>query len=244
LRYCNFLPQPHLHGVPYQQADNMFGIPHPKPPYRKEVAMQIVQQEARAFAGNELTVDMPGPVDAPAPPASEAIRFEVRYKLAEYLGMVGEHIAFLLRHEDAATRRQRTRKPLAVALVAAAAALAFGPGWIKALSIVLACTALACLPFTTRLWVGLLATPVFYIKKWMMPACAFSIDSAGIERTTRRGRLFWPWSEVGSVRRYRHGYLVMGKGGGMPIPLRCMQTQELARFRSWAARRSAPAHSA
>jgi hypothetical protein len=84
---------------------------------------------------------------------------------------------------------------------------------------------------------------VFYVKKWLMPACAFRIDAAGIERTTRRGRLFWRWSEVGSVRRYRHGYLVMGKEGGMPIPLRCMHAQELERFRGWATRRSGLPHS-
>lgn len=210
----------------------MFGTSHPQAPHRKEVAMQIVQGRRQEFEGKELVIDMPEPGRI-GPALADAVRFEVRYNLREYLGMVSGHVRFLLRHEDAA-RRRRTIVPLAIALPALLGALALDAGWARMSMLAIACLALGSLPATVRFWVALLATPVFYLKKRRMPVCDFRIDAEGIERTTPGGRRFWAWSDVRSVRLYRPGYLLMCADGGLPIPLRCMNVQEQERLRRWA----------
>jgi hypothetical protein len=210
----------------------MFGFSHPRPPSRKEVAMQIMQQEARTFSATELTVDLPdNPVVAP-PPIDAPIRFEVAYTAREYRAFVREHLAFRLRHASAQERRVLWDWPLAIALGAALLAWLAGPGWLRDLAAVAAALAVACLPFMAEAWVTLVATPVFYMKKQRMPLCAFQIDVQGIERTTRQGRLVWRWNEVQSVRRYRHGYLLAFAGGAIPLPFRCMTAQQQERLRA------------
>jgi hypothetical protein len=87
-----------------------------------------------------------------------------------------------------------------------------------------------------RAWVALIGTPIFFIKKRRMPRCTFRIDAQGIERQSRAGTLARSWAEVGSVRRYRRGYLVMYDRGAMPIPFRCMDRAQAAAFRQLAAR--------
>lgn len=83
----------------------MLGFRHPRPFTRKEVAMQVAQQESRAFDATELRIDLPEhPVAAP-PPADTPIRFSVAYGLREYLGIVHDHLDFLARRDKPGARR-------------------------------------------------------------------------------------------------------------------------------------------
>ncbi|MGJ7915777.1 hypothetical protein ACI48D_09915 [Massilia sp. LXY-6] len=76
----------------------MFGTSHPQPPQRKEVAMQIVRQERRSFAGAELTIDSPPSSDVAPPPDAPPIHFSVSYTLADYMSILGAHLGFVMRH--------------------------------------------------------------------------------------------------------------------------------------------------
>ncbi len=215
----------------------MLGFTHPRPPSRKEVAMQIVQQEARRFSATELTVELPDdPVAAP-PPADAPLRFEVAYSAGEYRGFVRDHLAFLLRHASARERRSMWMWPVAIAALAALLAWFAGPGWLRGLAMAASALALAWVPALTGFWVALLATPVFYMKKRRMPLCVFEIDAAGIVRPTRSGQLVRRWDEVEAVRRCRQGYLVIVESGAMPIPLRCLTATQQERFRAFALER-------
>jgi hypothetical protein len=210
----------------------MFGFIHPRPPSRKEVAMQIVQQEARRLNPTELTVDLPdGPVAAPTP-SDAPIRFEVAYTVGEYRSFVRDHLAFLARRDAPGARRAKWLWPIGFAAAAALLAWLAGPGWLRGVSIAASALALAWVPAMTGFWVALIATPIFYVKKRRMPLCAFDIDADGIARTTRAGRLVRRWDEVKAVRRYRQGYLVFMERGAMPIPLRCMTAAQQERFRA------------
>jgi hypothetical protein len=215
----------------------MFGCNHPRPPSRKEVAMQIVRQEARAFSATELTVALPDNPIA-APPLDDApIRFEVAYTAREYRAFVRDHLAFLVRHESAAKRRSMWAWPLAIALGAALLAWLAGSGWLRALAGVAAALALVCVPAMIDVWVALVVTPTFYMKKRRMPLCAFRIDAEGIERTTHQGQFVRRWDEVQAVRRYRHGYLLSFATGAIPLPFRCMTARQQERLRAWALQR-------
>ncbi len=209
----------------------MFGTAHPRPPQRKEVAMQIVQQEQRAF-DKTLTVDLPDGDVAPPPPV-QAIRFEVAYTLEEYLSVLGEHVAFLLRHAGPAQRRRAVLWPLALGAAAAAAAWLAGPGWIGTTLALAGVVALCSLPFAAPFWVLAFGTPVFLFKKRRMPLCTFRIDQHGIERSSRTGTLAHSWADVRMVRRYGRAYLLLFARGALPIPLRCLdqgQQETLRRF--------------
>jgi hypothetical protein len=211
----------------------MFGFTHPRPPSRKEVAMQIVQQAARAFSATELTVDLRvDPVVAP-PPEDSPLRFEVAYTAGEYRSFLRDHLAFLIRHESAHKRRTLWAWPLAIAAAALLVAWIAGPGWLGGLSMAACMLALACMPVFIGLWVVLVGTPVFYMKTQRMPVCAFHIDAAGIARTTHDGELVRRWDEVKAVRRYRQGYLVIMADGAMPIPLRCLTAAQQERLRAF-----------
>jgi hypothetical protein len=211
----------------------MFGFTHPRPPSRKEVAMQIVQQAARAFNATTLTVDLPDdPVVAP-PPEDTLLRFEVACTAGEYRSFLRDHLAFLIRHESAHKRRTLWAWPLAIASAAFLLGRVAGPGWLGGLSMTACALALACLPVFLGLWVVLVGTPMFYMKKRRMPVCAFHIDAAGIARATRDGELVRRWDEVKAVRRYRRGYLVIMADGAMPIPLRCLTAAQQERLRAF-----------
>jgi hypothetical protein len=96
----------------------MPGFRHPRPFSRKEVAMQVVQQESRAFDATELRVDLPErPVVAP-PPDDAPIRFSVAYSLGEYLGFVRDHLAFLARRGKPGARRRAWEGMVSAACVA------------------------------------------------------------------------------------------------------------------------------
>jgi hypothetical protein len=208
---------------------NMFGWNHPQPPYRKEVAMQIVQHEQQR-RDHTLTVEPPGGnVGAPLP--ATALRFDVVYTLGEYLSVLCDHIGFLLSQAAPAKRRRDALLPLALGVPTLVAAWLMGAGTIGTILAVLGLGALACHPATLRLWVLLIGTPVFLVKKRRMPRCAFRIDGAGIERTTRLGTFVRTWSELQAVRRYRRGYLLVFGKGAVPIPYRCLDGKQQEAFR-------------
>lgn len=214
----------------------MFGTGHPQPPHRKEVAMQIVQQQRKTFAHTELTVDMPDDSRVAMPPADAAVRFSVAYTLGEYLSMVREHLAFTLRHEAPAARRRKVVMPLALGtaacLLAALAALLGAPGWAAILLLALGALCFGSLPGAAGFWVALLAPPVFFVKQRRMPVCEFTIDRAAIARQSKNGAFRRGWDEVTAVRSYSRGYLVCFRRGAVPIPFRCLDSGQLARLRA------------
>ena len=210
----------------------MFGTGHPQPPHRKEVAMQIVRQEQKRFASTELIVDPPAGEVAP-PPDAPPIRFSVSYNLADYMSILRGHVGFILRHMPVEKRRRQTWMPLAIGVVAGLLAWAAGPGWIGHVLAAGSALALLSLPFMLDLWIGLIAPPVFLLKKRRMPVCEFRIDGHGIERSSRLGILSKTWDDVKMVRRYERGYLLMFAKGGIPIPFRCLDQQQQERLRTY-----------
>ncbi|WP_296946218.1 hypothetical protein [uncultured Massilia sp.] len=218
----------------------MFGNAHPRPPQRKEVAMQVVQQRQRAF-DTTLAVDLPDGVAA-APPPAQAIRLDVACTLADYLSMLREHVAFVLRRAPPARRRRAIAVPLALGMAAAVAAWLAGPGWPGATLALAGVVALGSLPFAAGFWVLLLGTPLFLYKRHRMPRYAVRIDAHGIARShcgTAGGAgatLVRSWDEVRMVRRYRRGYLLMFARGALPLPLplRCMDQEQQRMLRRFA----------
>jgi hypothetical protein len=95
----------------------MFGTGHPRPLHRKEVPMHVLRQEQRRLDSHTLTVDVPDKPDAPAPPAAQAIRFDVVYTLSEYLGFLRDHLSFTLRRASPPVRMRRITIPLACACI-------------------------------------------------------------------------------------------------------------------------------
>jgi hypothetical protein len=217
----------------------MFGTGHPRPPHRKEVAMEIVQQEQKAFASTELTIDPPSGNVVPlqnAPP----IRFSVAYTLPEYMSILREHIGFLFRHMPKAKRLRQTTVPIALGVLALLIAWLAGPGWVRNTFAAASALSFLSLPFTLNMWIALIAPPVFFLKKRRMPICDFRIDAHGIERTSRLGTFEKTWDEVKMVRRYRRGYLLMFAKGGIPIPFRCLDQQQQERLRAFTTGRGLP----
>jgi hypothetical protein len=95
----------------------MFGTGHPRPLHRKEVPMHVLRQEQRRLDSHTLTVEMSDDPDAAAPPAAQAIRFDVVYTLSEYLGFLRDHLSFTLRHAQKPMRMRRIGIPLACACI-------------------------------------------------------------------------------------------------------------------------------
>jgi hypothetical protein len=210
----------------------MFGTGHPQPPHRKEVAMQVVQQDQKTFSNTELLIDLP-PSGAVAPPPDDTpIRFSVVYTLTEYMSILRAHLGFIMRHTPKAKQLRQTVAPLMLGLLAGLAALALGPGWARNAFAIFSVLAFLSLPATIDLWIALVAPPVFFLKKRRMPICEFRIDGRGIERTSRLGTLVRTWDEVRMVRRYSRGYLLMFARGGIPIPFRCLDENQLERMRA------------
>lgn len=210
----------------------MFGTSHPQPPHRKEVAMQIVQQEQRRFAGTELTIDPPSGEVAP-PPGNEPIRFSVSCTLADYMSILRAHLGFMLRNMPASKRLRQTWLPLQFGVYAALTAWMLDPGWLQTAFAIVSALSFLSLPFTKDLWVALIGPPVFFLKKRRMPVCEFRIDGRGIARTSRLGTVERGWNEVKMVRRYERGYLLMFARGGVPIPFRCLDQHQQERLRAY-----------
>jgi hypothetical protein len=209
----------------------MFGTGHPQPPHRKEVAMQIVQQEQREFAGTELTIDPPAGEVVPLPDAPP-IRFNVAYTLAEYMSILRAHLGFMMRHMPKAKRLRQTWLPLEFGVFAALTAWMLDPGWTRNAFALVGALSFLSLPIMMDLWIGLVAPPVFFLKKRRMPVCEFRIDAHGIERTSRLGIFKRTWDEVKMVRRYERGYLLMFARGGIPIPFRCLDERQREQLRA------------
>lgn len=213
----------------------MFGTGHPQPPHRKEVAMQIVQQQQRDFDAHRLYVDPPGGNAAlPSPP--QALAIDVTTTLPEFLGFVRDHLAFTLRRMPRAQRLRQTWAPLAIALLAVAVAWLSGPGVLRMACAAIGAGALACLPPTAGAWVALIGAPLYLLKRRRMPVSRLRIDAAGIERTTRQGTSMRAWSEIEGIRRYRQGYLLTMAKGGLAIPFRCLDRRQAAALRRFATR--------
>jgi hypothetical protein len=215
----------------------MFGTGHPQPPHRREVATQVVQQEQKAFASTELTIDSPPSGEVAPPPDSPPIRFSVSYSLIDYMSIVRAHLGFITRHTPNKKRLRQTVIPLALGVLAGLLAWILGPGWTRNAFAVFSALSFLSLPITVDLWMALLIPPVFFLKKRRMPVCEFRIDGRGIERTSRLGTLVRSWDEVKMVRRYRRGYLLMFAKGGIPIPFRCLNQHQLEQLRTYTAGR-------
>lgn len=54
----------------------------------------------------------------------------------------------------------------------------------------------------------------------------FTIDDHGLIRSSARGVTLIGWDDVIRVRRYRRGYLMVLKRGTLPIPYRCLGTEQ------------------
>jgi len=66
----------------------------------------------------------------------------------------------------------------------------------------------------------------FLLKKRRMPVCHFTIDRERIQRVTRDGTLDIPWTDVIAVHPYTQGYLVEKSKGAVPLPYRCLTTEQ------------------
>lgn len=96
----------------------MLGFRHPRPFIRKEVAMQVAQQESRAFAATELQVDLLERPEVGPAPDDVPVRFSVAYGLGEYLSIVHDHLDFLARRDRPGVRRRRWQRLAVGACVA------------------------------------------------------------------------------------------------------------------------------
>ena len=195
--------------------------------------MQIVQQKQRAFAGTELTIDHPPSGEVAPPPDAPPIRFSVSYTLAEYMSILRAHLGFILRHMPKGKQLRQTWIPLELGVFAALVAWMLDPGWTRNAFAAVSALSFLSLPFTVDFWIALIAPPVFFLKKRRMPVCEFRVDGDGIERTSRLGTFKKTWDEVTMVRRYERGYLLMFAKGGIPIPFRCLDQQQLEQLRGY-----------
>ena len=80
--------------------------------------MQVVRQESRAFSATGLQVELPERPEVAPPPDDVPIRFSVAYGLGEYLSIVHDHMAFLLRRKRPGPRPRRWRRLAGAACVA------------------------------------------------------------------------------------------------------------------------------
>lgn len=85
----------------------------------------------------------------------------------------------------------------------------------------LACSALQrklLLPVITAACAAL-----FFRKSWLVGECHFEIDTSGVTRRSKGGRLVHlPWVEVSGVREFPVGYLIEKGASGMPVPFRVL----------------------
>jgi hypothetical protein len=64
----------------------------------------------------------------------------------------------------------------------------------------------------------------------------FTIDRHGIVRSTAGGVTLIGWEDVTAIRSYSRGYLMVLKRGTLPIPFRCLDREQSAALRGFAAR--------
>ncbi len=87
-----------------------------------------------------------------------------------------------------------------------------------------------------RWLIAIVATPLFFYKKWRVGDCHFTIDAKGLTRASRGRPLTVAWEEIVTIRRYRAAYLVEIERGAMPLPYRCFSADERRRFERWFSR--------
>jgi hypothetical protein len=61
-----------------------------------------------------------------------------------------------------------------------------------------------------------------------------TIDAHGIVRVSDSGVTLIGWDDVRLIRRYRNGFLMILHRGTLPIPYRCLNTDEIAALRGFA----------
>ena len=80
----------------------------------------------------------------------------------------------------------------------------------------------------------------FYVKKWRLKSCTFTVSVEGVRRQSALGTKFVPWNEFAEVHEYSQGFMVCLHAGAMPLPYRCLSAAkkvELCKhFATWRAR--------
>lgn len=226
----------------------MFFFFHPRPPSRKEVATQVVAREtAPSVSTNIIIVDAPIVRTPPlsqtsgddTPDNREALQFSVSYNWREYLSVVREHVAYILRQK----RRTQTKvaniasafaPSLAVALILGMTQMTglASPAVMIAMGVLVVILMLLNLPVMMRFVVAMIGLPIFMLKRKRMPVCDFTIDDEKIVRVTAMGTCTVSWLDVVSVSCYTQAYLLSFKRGAMPIPYRCLTGEKANRMRS------------
>jgi len=187
----------------------MFNFLHPKPVVsRRPVAEHAIKQSARRTALPEvLIVKAPQrelPALAAAAAGAGAIEFSVVYRRREYLSFVQAHVRTRI-GTDPSLRAERRH-------------------WEDGLP---------TLSLMERCVIGAIGSLMFAYKRRLMPRCDFRIDAQGIRRQSARGGLHLIWDEVQAVHRYPAGYLITISKGVMPLPRRCMTTNQHAKLAQW-----------
>ena len=72
----------------------------------------------------------------------------------------------------------------------------------------------------------------------------FTIDPHGIVRSTRDagGVTLIDWADVTAIRSYSRGFMMVLKRGTLPIPFRCLNTDDRAAMQAYATARKGALH--
>ena len=85
-------------------------------------------------------------------------------------------------------------------------------------------TGIAALWMTARSTWG--AAFHFFVQRRSRHLYDFTIDEHGIVRANGTGVTLVPWADVGAIRRYSRGYMMVLKRGTLPIPFRCLNAEQ------------------
>jgi hypothetical protein len=184
------------------------------PRRRAVVEMTVAWKQAAPIpAGHvvEMTrqphgADLPGTRSPPSP----SIRFTVRYRLREYLAIVGEYLPRRLLELQRSRAKARPRR------------LGWGARLILALM------------------VPLVGGPLFLLKRRRMPVCRFTIDAERIRREAGGRVLSVPWADVVAVHRLAGAWMIDKGDGAMPLPFRCLGAAQREAFERLLASRFPP----
>ena len=87
-------------------------------------------------------------------------------------------------------------------------------------------------PWYMRATIYPLGSLMFFYKVNKVGPCVFTIDSVGVERDSKMGKLVVPWEEVTNVFALSNAYLIEKTHGAMPLPFRCLSPADRAEFLS------------
>ena len=96
--------------------------------------------------------------------------------------------------------------------------------------------------FFGRAFLSVIAVPVFLLKAARVGRCSFNIDIAGVVRISKGGELRIPWGKVTAVHRYTPGLLIEKIGGAVPIPYRCLTSEQRASLDAFVKKWEAECH--